>query len=361
MGPVLNELLAWLDTRMRDYELLYLDPLVCDPSLAKSWTWGMTTLRDRATAAFLSDLGTSLKNPWKMDTATRFLDDNGLGTTVKSSRKLQLDVSSVVNKHVRSDKIKVPRNTADLLSRRDALSQIADKPKGGSVIAVDTSMYTTEGELTQSISIASRPRFNSMRQLAGGLIEFPPQLMTLGDPLVGLVADRRVTANWSASFDKVRKVGWYPKMRTVGLYCTAPNGEPYVDVIALLLRPLLSPDEMLASEQSSASKPPFVPILGKIGNSLQEDIVRFDAAKSAGKQEQLRFERYRDYLFPIYLLQLYCRLHSISAKKLEKKSIEVQKSVKAYLQLIDKVQKHLDDQGKKLAQETDIDVLLPDD
>ena len=118
---------------------------------------------------------------------------------------------------------------------------------------------------------------------------------------------------------------------------------------------------MLASEQSSASKPPFVPILGKIGNSLQEDIVRFDAAKSAGKQDHLRFEQYRDYLFPIYLLQLYCRLHGISAKKLEKKSIEVQKSIKAYLQLIDRVQKHLDDQGKKLAQETDIEVLLPDD
>jgi hypothetical protein len=96
-----SQLVDWLDHRTQDYDLEYLDPLICDDEVSRAAGLHLPS-RDpvlRSAGAFLRDLGGVAYNRSAVVTPARYLEENGVGTKVKSDRNLQRRISEVVKKH----------------------------------------------------------------------------------------------------------------------------------------------------------------------------------------------------------------------------------------------------------------------
>ena len=70
------------------------------------------------------------------------------------------------------------------------------------------------------------------------MIDTVPAVALYDDPPVALLVDKRAFYHRTAPFAEVLRERWYPKARVIGLYKTASGSRPYVDVVAILVRPV---------------------------------------------------------------------------------------------------------------------------
>ena len=86
------------------------------------------------------------------------------------------------------------------------------------------------------------------RTIESLLSDCPGALMTLHDPVIGLMVDQYALDHWTEGLlFTLSSVEWHPYARVIGLYSTAIGSHPYLDVVAILLRPYPPLDEVLAA------------------------------------------------------------------------------------------------------------------
>lgn len=372
--------LDWLSQRFLEYDLVYLDPLVGDLSLHRPWLsqWLVWRSEEKAIASFLGRLIETLGIRPEDASPSSFLGREGFGARFRSDRTLQRRVARVINEHLTEVKTRHHSDVASLQERKVSLCEnIADRAEGGSLIVVD-GMFATRAkapeEIQRSIQAPVQYQDNSTRGIECMMADSPARLIALSDPVIGLMVSRRAFYYWTEAFTAILSAGWYPWSRAVGLYETIPGGHAFVNVIAILMRPYPSLDEVLVAlpgEDSRCSLPGTLQHI--LENLLNPEIENLQAAKRkagiadtgtrAATSLKPVYDRDKEFLVPVYLFQLCCQLNRVSSLGLQVRANRAYQVLLAYLDRLKVVATSLKDLGivsQILYQETNVRELLPE-
>jgi len=380
----------WLKRRFREYDLVYLDPLVCNPALRKSglsrWAFWRSS-EEKAIASFLGQLIETLGITPKDASPSSFLEDKGLGTRFKSDRILQRRAAHVINQYLAKDELEARHHyiIASLQRQKTSLEKIADRPNGDSLIIVDA-MFATRAkapeEIQRAVQAPVQYQDNSARTIECVLTDSPGPLLTLHDPVIGLRVDGHAFYNWTEAFNTILSAGWYPFARAVGLYATSPGGHPFIKVIAILMRPYPSLDEVLAPPLGESPRCCLPGMLEYVlENSLNPEIDKLqDEKKKEGRGTKRKtratsagtgavtslkrvYDRDEQFLFPVYLFQLCCQLNRTSYLGLQVRANRAYQVLRLYLErlkVLGECLKNLEIESQIVSQETDVRKLLPE-
>ena len=350
---MLHRELTWLEDSLRPYRLIYLDSLICQPDFAKSGRLTFPWSRPKSgEAALIKAMVTSLKHE-TLD-AARYLDDKGVGAKVKADRALQTRLSTAINDATHGVRRRYS-SAAMLSTQRAPLEKIADRPFNESLIMVDA-MLVARNRMPHKISATAAfadTTFSGERRVECALTDQAPDLLTLRDALIGVVVDSQSFYAWHDEFTQIisTEAGWYPFVRTIGLYSTSPGGRPLINALALLVRPCPTPDEFLSNRTVGGKVESFV----RTFNRLQEEVKKLHdeaskrtAASSPAKPSTIAYHTYRDYLLPVQFFALLCRLNRLNAESLRRHSIAVYTALDNYLMSLQGLAEFLDAQGKAL-------------
>lgn len=370
---------AWLKCRFREYDLVYLDPLVCDPTLrSKSWLSRCAFWRseERAITSFLGQLIETLGITPKDASPSSFLEGKGFGTRFKSDRILQRHATRAIDQHLARDEFEARHHyiIASLQRQKSSLEKIADRPNGDSLIIVDAMFATrakTPEEIQRAVQAPVQYQDNSTRTIECMLTDIPAPLLTLHDSVIGLRVDGHAFYNWTEDFTTILAADWYPFARAVGLCATSPGGHPFINVIALLMRSYPSLDQVLAPPLGESPRCCLPGMLEYImRNSLDPEIEQLQkkvAAAGAGTSAVTSLKRVYDrdeqFSFPVYLFQLCCQLNGVSWRGLQARASRAYHVFNTYLEHLEDLGKCLEDLGIEsliISQETDIEKLLPE-
>lgn len=371
----------WLKHQFREYDLVYLDPLVCDPALRKSYSsrWTFWRSGKKSIESFLGRLIKSLGIRPEDTYPSYFLEYKGFGTRFRSDRILQRHVARVINQHLDEVTTRHYHSAASLQGQKASLEKIADRLQGESLIIVDAMLSTRAGapeEIQQVVQAPVQHLDNSMRSIECMFTDSPGPLLTLCDPVIGLMVDEHVFYNWTGAFRTILSVGWYPFARTVGLYSTSPGGHPFINVIAILMRPYPSLDEVL---EPSRGKPARCSLPGMLEylleNSLEPEIERLKNERQKSKKtvpasagtsavtSKRVYDRDEQFLSPVYLFLLFCQLNRTSWQGLRARANYAYQVLQTYLERLELLGKCLEDLGIESQippQETGVRELLPE-
>jgi len=372
----------WLDRRFRDYDLVYLDPIVCDPALRKSWLsrWFSWRSEDRAAGSFLYRLIQTLELRSEDASPSFFLEKEGLGTRFKSDRIMQRCVAGVVNKHLAEVKARHYTSVASLERDKRSVEKIVDKPRGNSLIIVDA-MFSSRAkvpeEIQWTVQCPAQYTDKSIRSVEAILSDSPAPLLTLHDPVIGLMVDNQAFYNWTEAFTTILAARWYPFARTVGLYATSPGGPPFIKVIAILMRPYPSLNEVLSPWPGEPARCSLSGMLEYVLKSaLEPEIERLqrlqdekdkaattDPGAAVPPFSKIPYERDKQFLSPVRLFQLCCQLNRVSCQGLQAKAPRPYQVLRAYVERLEVLRQCLRDlgiQSQIVSHETDIGRLLPE-
>jgi hypothetical protein len=109
------------------------------------------------------------------------------------------------------------------------------------------------------------------------LADVPSQLLTLHHPVLPLVTDKQTHSSLWQELALLLEVGWYPYVRAIGLHRTLPGGRPYLDVLALLMRPCPSLSEALEMQGDERKKSLVGALQTVQEDSLEQEIERLRA------------------------------------------------------------------------------------
>lgn len=393
-----------------EYSLVYLDPMICDPSLRvknplRVWFGSGPQV---AVQKLLNQLEQQLGLDSSRDEKHCYLDATGAGKRLKSDRRLQAQLEGIIKKfddelgnHKRDD-------LETLQSKTGEVAALADTPDWRSLVVVEAGFAhsaKTPGKLAGTIEAPIYLDRKDTRATIGTLTRHPSQLIVLGDPTLGLRADVRAFYDWTEDLNRILFAGWHPYAKVIGIYNTSSQGKPYLDVLALLfkrcpsLREVIQNSVIVTSDSgetangSTEHSPPAVTIglLDAIAMNtvrLHDLIVQFkdrekeqttngsaslasgmpsapgasdpSQAAAQGLSKTLPFHDYRECLMPFYHFQLICCLNGVSADALRDHASPAYEALTKYLAEIKAVQRYLDEQGKRIHQETDITALFPE-
>lgn len=370
-----SQLMEWLNRRTHEYNLEYLDPLICDDEISQFARVNLTWLDPhvRGAGTFLRDLRNVAYDKAAAGTPANYLDDKGVGTKVKTDRSLQRKISETVNRHCETGNLRYFATLDAMKGQKQELHTAADKDPADSLIIMDT-MFATRAylpaEITQTIDIPPRRRNGSVRSLQGALTDLPGYLATMGNQIVPLLMDERVVNRWTIGFDTLMSGGWYPAVRIVGLCRTRTCGHSYIDVIALLARPWPTLDELVAGGSSTASDPDLPQILDNVRARFIAPILADlteqspgtvpPSASSPAADKRLEFTSYKELLVPLLFFQVFGYLNGVSAKTLRTRAHRAYKALVDYIKALKELEPYLDEQSQELRVIVDIDRLLPE-
>jgi hypothetical protein len=356
----------WLKYRFRGYDLVYLDPLVCHPALRQSWLSQRAFRRpeDKGIGPFLSRLTDTLSIRPEDTSPSSFLEEKGLGTRFKSDRIAQRHVASAVNQHLAEVQARHYRSAEYLQRQKSHLdAKVADRPNGNSLVIVDAmfgSRTRVPEEILRADQVPIQYHADSTRRIECILTDSPAPAVTLLDPVIGLMVDQYAFYNWTEVFTNILAAGWYPFTRMVGLYTTSPGGQPFVNVIAILMRSYPSLDELLTPPLGWRPEYSLPGMLDLVLRTLDTEIKELQQAKKANTRF---YDKDKWFLFPVYVFQLCCQLHSISWRGLKDRARRAYHAFITYLEHLEDLGKCLEDLGIEsliTSQETDIKKLLPE-
>jgi len=237
----------WLARQFREYELVYLDPLVCDVLTTESWQERIIPSAFQTPATpentFIKHLTEALAGSSRKDLESS-LKRGRLGTSPEAERTLQKKVAQVVEQYFPWQRSYM---VASLQREKKNARDWADKTSAESLVLV-------EGMFARRAS-APEPLRNSMdawypddenrhrRSVEGVMLEIPVPTTTFSEPFIGLMVDS--TAFYQRASIALMRQEWYPFVRVLGLYATNRNGHPFVNVLGILARPHPTLDEIL--------------------------------------------------------------------------------------------------------------------
>lgn len=350
----------------REYDLIYLDPLVCSFALYKTEfsLWTQPRPEKRAIESFLGRLVKTLGIKPEDASPPSFLETKGFGTKFKSNRALQRRVARVINQHLNEVATRHYHSIVSLQRQKAPLENIADRPQGESLIIVDAMLSTRAGApeaIQQVVQAPGQYLDNSMRSIECMLTDDPSPVLTLCDPVIGLMVDEIAFYNWTEAFNIILSAGWYSFARTVGLYSTIPGGPPYINAIAILMRPYPSLNEVLTHRQG---KPQRCCLPGMLEHVLEKSLKpEIEKLKTSGIAPIKVYDRDKEFLSPVYVFKFFCQLHRTSCQGLQARANPTYQVLKTYLEhlrVLGECLKGLNIESQILSQETDISKFLPE-
>lgn len=355
--------LAWLESQLRPYRLIYLDSLICQSDFVKSGRSALLSGHPKSQElALIRAIMTNLKR--ETFDAERYGDDHYVGAKVKTDRALQARLSAAINGVVNDAKHRF-RSAADLSDHLATLEKTADRPFTESLIVADA-MLITRNRAPQHIrnsALFADAISTTGRQVECVLTDYAPDVLTLSDALISVVVDHKSFYAWNDDFTQIisSDAGWYPFVRTIGLYSTSPGGRPLINALALLIRPCPTPREFLSDYHTSRGAESFARtfvVLKERIEQLQNEAGKRAAALSPTKPSRIAFKAYRNYLYPVYFFVLLCRLNRLNADTLRQHSIASFTALGNYVMSLRGLAGFLDAQSQVLGPISSVDELL---
>lgn len=336
----------WLARRFGEYELVYLDPLVCDLLVSESWRERILPpeLQSPKTPeeTFLKQLTEALSEFSKKDLESS-LKRGELGATQEAERALQKQVAKVVDQYL-------PWRRSYMVAqlqkgKKDAIDW-ADKKGAESLVLVE-GVFARRAAAPESLQGLIDSRYPDeqnphRRSIEGMILEIPVPVATLDQPFLGLMVD--TTAFYRRASMALMRTEWYPFVRILGLYSTSPNGHPFLNVIGILAPPHPTLDEVLDPTPGELSWHSLRGVLNYTKESILEpEIGRLDAeltSLGANKPPPGRsYKRFYELLCPLFVLLGCCKLNGVDWEKLQSGAPDVASTVKDY---VDKLHKIID-------------------
>jgi hypothetical protein len=355
------------------------DPALRQPLLSRSSFW--RPKEEKATAYFLGQLIKTLGIKPGDVYPSSFLSKKGFGTRLNGDRGLQRRVAQIINQYQfeleNQTVIQVQRYYPAVASLQEAklsLEEIADKPNGDSLVIVDAMIVgRTVAPLERQSMFETHTRYqgNCIRTIEYMLADSPGYLLTLKDPVIGLMVDRQSVSHCTEAFNAILAAGWYPYTRVAGLYATVPGGHSFVNVIAILVRSYPSLEEILVpmGELPECCLPGMLEqLLTRLDQeikTLQEEkskATNIGDGTSAATSIPKVYEKDAEFLYPGYLFKLFCELNKVSWQELQAQERRLLYILKAYMQRLLELGKYLKDLGREsliIDLMTNIERLLP--
>ena len=228
---MLSQELQWLDDRFgKSHDLLYVDPLFCDPDLNQSLWAELAFWRPDHTRIvhFLRRFMGALH----LTSASIATFERELAAKIQSDREASKKAVQVLEEELPALAKHHYPNVAALIADKDRLAERAGDPKIASLVVVDGVFFHNpqnsaqdNGQISkylqEMVYVSPRKQGSSSRSARGVLVDQIEPLMTLPSELVGLVVNERMYYHWNEALMAVLATGWYPLTRVVGLYAMA--------------------------------------------------------------------------------------------------------------------------------------------
>jgi hypothetical protein len=348
------------------YNLVYLDPMVCELTSHEPWFSRLISWRQEvekgSAAGLLRQITEALETDSGRENLSSFLNKGRLGPTPRAERSLQKRVMDVIDRHLSEPKRHHYSSVESWQKDKVHLKDVADKAEGASLIIVD-GMFTRRVNAPDETRRSLDTRFpeehsQQRRSFEGILTDCPPPLVTLNEPAIGLMVDR--VAFYYRVGAVLTRSDWYPFTRTVGLYETSQDGQGFVDVIAILAGPHPTMDEVLAP--SSPGRPwSLLDHLTRVQkDALDKEIS--ELAKAASAPEKL-YAKDGQFLNPIYMFLICCRLNGVDWTALQMRAPYAAHVFGEYMERLKELRSLLNELkmvSRIISQETDVAKLLPE-
>lgn len=355
-----------------DFDILYLDPQICDAKLLKEKPGRMARLRnqrlpieDEFFAALTTSLG--LTNGNRPSNPTRFRQRGGFGNRFKDDRSLQRRASATIANAVINF-----QTTERYLERVDEASTrlivdsgFADADNCGGLAIVDGILIInnqTLHTLPATYGNIQEPRYGGIRRVEAAVGNLPPALLLKQDPLLPLMVDQANFVNWSPTLDNVHALGWSPHTRTVGFLRTAPLEKPYIDVVVILARPCKPTSQLLGDNQPGSTATTIPGTVNAIlGDFLRPLLARMTTPLAPSQPGDLSYQDFRQMALPFLLVCACLRLNNETAAGLERGAIVSHAALVKYQETLAELAHYGDSQTQKLTIPRTLDELLPSD
>jgi hypothetical protein len=356
--------------RVREYDLVYLDPMICDPLLRQQVLPQLSLRRpkgERMIALSMNQLAGTLGLRSGDIYSTSAVDNKGFGARIRGNRDLQRRLAQIINQ-LKAELEKQPQAKGEvqryypkveyLQSGRSSLEKIADRPDSNSIIIADAMVIKEDAapvEIRSLVETPARYLGNCIRNIEFVLADKPGPMIKLYHPVIGLMVDWQAASDWTEALDAILKAGWYPYARVVGRYATLPGKLPYVDVIAIMLCPLPSLDEMIGPPSGKVPAYCLRGVLEQLLPELDQEIKSLQEEKSKATKADTGtgaiayiprvYERDAEFLYPGYLFKLCCELNGVNWQGLQDRASHICHILNAYTQRLIELGKHLTDLG----------------
>ncbi len=374
----------WLTRRFREYDLVYLDPLVCHQSLRQSGSsrWAFSRTQAHSAEDLLSQLRGILGIASEDASPSSFLEDTGVGTMLKRDRPVQRFIATIINRHLSTMSAidgRYCNGIRTLHEQRSSLDSVADRLHSDSLILVDAMLAMGTGvpaDIRKAAQAAVQYEGDPRRSMECMLTDIPAPLLTLCDPSIGMMVDRHSFYNYSEPLNTVISAGWYPFTRTLGLYATSPGKPAFINVIAILIRRFPSLDELLVSLPGEPKRCSLPGMLEHVRIKWLEPEIEAVEARASGaatrrktkKAKKKRkgkkshqatnasagtipagskrcYEKDELFLSPLHLFQICCQLSGASWQGLEARATPAYQVLNRYVECLEVLGKHLRDLG----------------
>ena len=290
--------LSDLDNRFdKNYDLLYVDPLICDPALnlPRLAEYAFWQHDEKNVVHFLRrflkglDVGSTTVASYERDLAKK----------IQADRELQKKVAHIVDEERHPLNGHYYCDVDSLLVSKRQHSRPHDESRLNSLVVVDGAFFHSPGDngqgsqhisppMQEMIHAAPKRQGNSMRTARGALVDRMIPLLTLPSSLVGLIVSERTFYRWNETFTAVLSAGWYPLSRVVGFYID--GGIPLIEVLAILLRPYPSLCE-LGSEGSYSYPEAFRLATKALTRAAYRSASATDPGVEGSRRDSLSFGR----------------------------------------------------------------------
>lgn len=390
-GPARQEFFRWLDERFQGlgYDLVYLDPMIGDPSLRRPgrfWLPFLHSDEERELSHFLRELANAVAIKSGQST-TGYVSGDGLGSKINSDRVLRRRIERVINESFPQSRRydSIARDSSHPLSHERAfLETIVDRSDGTSLIAVDA-MFSRVIEVPEALQwmVDVPPQMLAsagQRRVECVLLDVPGPMANLRDNILGLMVNSKAFYRCTAS--AVTLASWYPFARVVGQYAKHPDGPPFLDVAAILMRSYPAFRDFLISSQPErpsntlqgmleyVRENQLIPERKQLEAAMAAVLQQDDGGEEAAPQEggeaaapRTAYGKDEVFLYPIYIFQNSCQINKLSWQRLQVMEPHLSHVFQVYMKEIGALVqclKGLSIESRIVHQETDPAKLLPD-
>lgn len=275
--------LTWIEGHFDSFNVVYVDSLICQVGANLPWKARFAVAGLTPAQRFVTQLRATLGMKPPLTSAATYLDPQGSGTRLKSSRSLQLAVSRMINEGMQTaaSPSLIPQfaSVQDLLSKRKTLSP-PDFQEGKlcAVTAVFSTLARIPPHMKDTTLYGPESETYSFECI---LADQQPNLLNLLDQPLWLNLDHRAFYNWTHDLTQILSVGWYPFTNVVGLLTTSSGGQPYMRVLAILMKPYPHMGQVLDVSSPAAARESLVAIMRINQVVVQSKCQEFEAATQA--------------------------------------------------------------------------------
>jgi hypothetical protein len=325
--PSVNNALSELPGWPTEYEIIYLDPLVCSVSKPPLVAVGGSAA-DKAAESLQRDFLNALQV--RHEDAKDYWGTDGYGTRFQRNPKLQQRINEIFRSL--PDALKEKRyfhSVSELLRHVPELLNSDRCAKNGCFVVVDAILATrvmAPHEIDQTLEHADVVTDESERDVTLLLADHPLPLLTLEDARIGVRAD----SQWQLTprLNTILTTGWYPYARAVGMLSRMPAGHAYIDLLAPLVRPYPTLDTVLPVTSLTIGDNGHHSILEYVlHESLTPEIESFQPPTSEWKV----YDRDKEFLEPLHRFHLCCQLNRVGSKSLRTRAPLSYQTLNAYL------------------------------